>query len=248
MRQNYKIIVEYDGSNYSGWQIQKNTSETIQQKLEKALKVINKDKVMVTGAGRTDAGVHAVGQTANFFLDVDIPADKVPLALNSELPDDIICKKAEKVNADFHSRYNARGKKYRYRILNSNFNSVFVRNFVYNVHKKLDLKLMQRAARTFEGSHDFAALCAAGSSVESTVRNIYSLELYAVDNGEIWIDVIGNGFLYNMIRILAGTLIETGLKKRALPELKNILQSCDRNNAGFTAPAQGLTLMEVFYD
>ena len=248
MIDNYKITLEYDGSKYSGWQIQQNTSATIQQKVEEALTKINQSKVSIIGAGRTDAGVHAAGQTANFFLDVDIPANKVPLALNSELPDDIICKKAEKVNADFHSRYNARGKKYRYRILNSNFNSVFVRNFVYNVHKKLDLKLMQRAARTFEGSHDFAALCAAGSSVESTVRNIYSLELYAVDNGEIWIDVIGNGFLYNMIRILAGTLIETGLKKRALPELKNILQSCDRNNAGFTAPAQGLTLMEVFYD
>lgn len=248
MRQNYKIIVEYDGSNYSGWQIQRNTSETIQQKLEKALEKINKSRVMVTGAGRTDAGVHAAGQSANFFLDVNIPAEKMPLALNSELPDDIICIKAEKVSADFHSRYNARGKKYRYRILNSNFNSVFVRNFVYNVHKRLDLKLMQEAAKIFEGCHDFAALCAAGSSVESTVRNIYSIDLYAADNDEIWIDVIGNGFLYNMIRILAGTLIETGLKKRTLSELKNILQSCDRNNAGFTAPAQGLTLMEVFYD
>jgi tRNA pseudouridine38-40 synthase len=248
MGQNYKIIIEYDGTNYSGWQIQKNTRETIQQKLEDALTKINKQKVKVIGAGRTDAGVHAAGQTANFFLDVDIPAEKIPLALNSELPADIICKKAEKVSADFHSRYDARGKKYRYRILNSNFNSVFVRNFVYNVHKKLDVKLMQTAAKIFEGCHDFAAFCAAGSSVGSTVRNIYSLNLYAADNGEIWIDVIGNGFLYNMIRILAGTLIETGLKKRTLFELKNVLESCDRNNAGFTAPAQGLTLIEVFYD
>jgi tRNA pseudouridine38-40 synthase len=209
---------------------------------------INKSRVRVIGAGRTDAGVHAVGQTANIFLNIDIPVEKIPLALKSELPADIICKKAEKVNADFHSRYNARGKKYRYRILNSNFNSVFVRNFVYNVHKKLDLKLMQKAAEIFEGCHDFAAFCAAGSSVESTVRDIYSLDLYAADNGEIWIDVIGNGFLYNMIRILAGTLIETGLKKRTLSELESVLQSCDRKNAGFTAPAQGLTLIEVFYD
>lgn len=248
MRQNYKIIVEYDGSNYSGWQLQKNTNQTIQQKLENALTKINKKKVEITGAGRTDAGVHAVGQTANFFLDVNIPVNKIPFALNGELADDIICKKAEKVSVDFHSRYNARGKKYRYRILNSNFNSVFVRNFVYNVHKKLDLKLMQKAAKIFEGCHDFAALCSAGSSVESTVRTIYSLDVYAADNGEIWIDVIGDGFLYNMIRILAGTLIETGHKKRTLPELKKILQSCNRINAGFTAPAQGLTLMEVFYD
>ena len=248
MGQNYKIIVEYDGSNYSGWQVQKNTRQTIQQKLEDALSRINKKRVEVTGAGRTDAGVHAAGQTANFFLDVDIPTEKIPIALNTELPADIICKKAEKVGADFHARYDARGKKYRYRILNSNFNSVFVRNFVYNVYQKLDLKVMQRAAEIFEGSHDFASFCAAGSSVESTVRKINSIDLYRAEDGEIWIDVIGNGFLYNMIRILAGTLIETGLGKRTLSEMEYILQSCDRNNAGFTAPAQGLTLMKVFYD
>ena len=248
MRQNYKIIVEYDGSNYSGWQIQKNTKQTIQQKLEDALTKINKGRVQVTGAGRTDAGVHAAGQAANFFLDVEIPVNKIPIALNTELPADIICKKAEKVEQDFHARYDSRGKKYRYRILNSNFNSVFVRNFVYNVYKKLDLEIMQKAARYFEGCHDFAAFCAAGSSVDSTVRKIYSLDLYTAENDEIWIDVIGNGFLYNMIRILAGTLIETGLGKRTLFELEYILQSCDRNNAGFTAPAQGLTLIEVFYD
>ncbi|MFP4372618.1 MAG: tRNA pseudouridine(38-40) synthase TruA [Halanaerobium sp.] len=248
MGQNYKIIVEYDGSNYSGWQIQKNTRQTIQQKLEDALTKINKSRVQVTGAGRTDAGVHAAGQSANFFLDVDIPLHKIPIALNTELPADIICKKAEKVDQDFHARYDARGKKYRYRILNSNFNSVFVRNFVYNVYKKLDLEIMQKAAEYFEGCHDFAAFCAAGSSVDSTVREIHSLDIYAADNNEIWMDVIGNGFLYNMIRILAGTLIETGLGKRTLSELDYILQSCDRNNAGFTAPAQGLTLIEVFYD
>jgi len=248
MEQNYKIIVEYDGSNYSGWQIQKNTKQTIQQKLENALTKINKKRVQITGAGRTDAGVHAAGQSANFFLDVDIPVKKIPIALNTELPADIICKKAEKVDQDFHARYDARGKKYRYRLLNSNFNSVFVRNFVYNVYKKLDLKAMQSAAKIFEGSHDFASFCAAGSSVESTVREIYSIDLYPADNGEIWIDVMGNGFLYNMIRILAGTLIETGLGKKTLSEMECILQSCDRNNAGFTAPAQGLTLMKVFYN
>jgi tRNA pseudouridine38-40 synthase len=248
MEQNYKIIVEYDGSNYSGWQIQKNTGQTIQQKLENALTKINKKRVQITGAGRTDAGVHAAGQSANFFLDVDIPVKKIPIALNTELPADIICKKAEKVDQDFHARYDARGKKYRYRLLNSNFNSVFVRNFVYNVYKKLDLKAMQSAAKIFEGSHDFASFCAAGSSVESTVREIYSIDLYPADNGEIWIDVMGNGFLYNMIRILAGTLIETGLGKKTLSEMEYILQSCDRNNAGFTAPAQGLTLMKVFYN
>lgn len=248
MRKNYKVTIEYDGSNYSGWQIQKNTRETIQQKLEDALTKINKQKVKVIGAGRTDAGVHAAGQTANFFLNVDIPTHKIPLAVNTELPADIICKKVEEVSDDFHARYNARGKKYRYRILNSNFNSVFVRNFVYNVHQKLNLEIMQRAEKILEGSHDFAAFCSAGSSVKSTERNIFSLEIYSAEDKEIWIDVIGDGFLYNMIRILAGTLIEIGLGKRTLSDLEYVLQSCDRNNAGFTAPAQGLTLLNVFYD
>ncbi|MGM0549190.1 MAG: tRNA pseudouridine(38-40) synthase TruA [Bacillota bacterium] len=248
MRKNYKIIVEYDGSNYSGWQRQKNTEQTIQQKIEEALTKINKSQVKIDGAGRTDAGVHAAGQSANFFLDIEIPPTKIPIALNTELPDDIICKKAIKVNQNFHARYDARGKKYRYRILNSNFNSVFVRNFVYNVYKKLDLKMMQKAAKIFEGSHDFASFCAAGSSVESTVRTIRSIDIYAVDDSEIWLDIVGNGFLYNMVRILAGTFIETGMGKKTLSELEVILQSCNRKNAGFTAPAQGLTLMEVFYD
>jgi tRNA pseudouridine38-40 synthase len=247
MGQNYKIIIEYDGTNYSGWQIQKNTRETIQQKLEDALTKINKQKVKVIGAGRTDAGVHAAGQTANFFLDVDIPAEKIPLALNSELPADIICKKAEKVSADFHSRYDARGKKYRYRILNSNFNSVFVRNFVYRVSQKLDLKQMQKAANLLEGQHDFAAFCAAGSSVESTVRTIYSFDVIQTAE-EIWFDVIGNGFLYNMVRILVGTLLEIGIGKKTISNVKQALIECDRKLAGATAPAQGLTLLEVLYD
>lgn len=247
MVDNYRITLEYDGSNYSGWQIQQNTSETIQQKVEKALTKINQSKVSVIGAGRTDAGVHAAGQTANFFLDISIPADKVPLALNTHLPEDIICTKAEKVNDDFHARYDARGKKYRYRILNSNFNSVFVRKFVYKVHKKLELKSMIEAAKILEGTHDFAAFCSAGSSVDSTVRTIYSIN-FSLAGDEIWIDVSGDGFLYNMIRIIAGTLIEVGRAKINPTDLKEILISCNRRKAGFTAPASGLTLLEVFYD
>ncbi len=247
MADNYKIILEYDGGNYSGWQIQQNTSETIQQIVEEALTKINQSKVSLIGAGRTDAGVHAAGQTANFFLDISIPVDKIPLALNRHLPEDIICKKAKKVNDKFHARYDARGKKYRYRILNSNFNSVFVRKFVYNVRKKLDLDPMKKAADILEGTHDFAAFCSAGSSVESTVRTIYSINLI-LSGDEIWIDVFGDGFLYNMIRIIAGTLIDVGRAKISLADFKEILISCDRRKAGFTAPARGLTLLEVFYD
>ena len=247
MADNYKIILEYDGSRYSGWQIQKNTPHTIQQKVEEALTKINKKEVNVVGAGRTDAGVHAAGQSANFFLDIKIPVKKIPLALNTHLPDDIICIDAVKVSDDFHSRYDARGKKYRYRILNSNFNSVFVRNFVYKVHKKLDLENMRNAAEVLLGTHDFASFCSAGSSVDSTVRTIYSLEVFSEED-EICIDVSGSGFLYNMIRIIAGTLIEIGKGKKNIAELRNIIASCDRRKAGFTAPAKGLTLLEVFYE
>lgn len=248
MANNYKITLEYDGSNYSGWQKQKNTKATIQEKLENALSKVNKSKVAVIGSGRTDAGVHAAGQTANFFLDIEIPTYKIPIAINTHLPDDIICYKAEKVAMDFHARYDARGKKYRYRILNSNFNSVFVRNFVYKVHQRLDVDLMRKGAEVFLGTHDFAAFCSAGSSVDSTIREIYSLDINAKPNGEIQIDISGNGFLYNMVRILVGTLIELAKGKRNPADLKEILAGCQRRKAGFTAPAKGLTLLEVFYD
>ncbi|ADQ15307.1 tRNA pseudouridine(38-40) synthase TruA [Halanaerobium hydrogeniformans] len=248
MANNYKITLEYDGSNYSGWQRQKNTKETIQEKLENALSKINKNKVEVIGSGRTDAGVHAAGQTANFFLDIQIPTYKIPIAINTHLPDDIICYKAEKVAKDFHARYDARGKKYRYRILNSNFNSVFVRNYVYKVHQRLDLDIMQKGAKIFLGSHDFAAFCSAGSSVDSTIREIYSFDINSKTNGEIQIDISGSGFLYNMVRILVGTLIELAKGKRNLADLEEILAGTQRERAGFTAPAKGLTLLEVFYD
>jgi len=248
MKRNIKIVVEYDGTNYSGWQIQKNTPYTIQQVLEEALSELNKSRVDITGAGRTDAGVHAAGQTANFFLDVSIPVEKIPLAVNTCLPSDIVCIKAEEVPDDFHARYNASGKKYRYRILNSDFNSVFIRNYVYKVHKKLDIELMQNAAEILEGCHDFAAFMASGGAVDSTVRNIYSLNVYPARSDQIWIDVIGDGFLYNMVRIIAGTLIEIGKEKRSLKNVKKALKKRKRKYAGFTAPAKGLTLIEVFYD
>ncbi len=244
---NIKITLEYDGTDYSGWQIQKNTPHTIQQVVEEALSKLNKKKVQITGAGRTDAGVHALGQVANFLLDIPIPIAKIPIALNTELPADIICKKAEEVPVNFHSRHHTRAKTYRYRILNDNFNSVFKRNFVYKVHKNLDIELMKKAAKMIIGKHDFAAFVAAGSSVTSTVREIYKLAIYKVDDNEIWIDVTGDGFLYNMVRIIAGTLIEAGKGKRTANNIKTTIENKNRKFAGITAPAQGLTLLEVFY-
>ncbi|MFW5986559.1 MAG: tRNA pseudouridine(38-40) synthase TruA, partial [Halanaerobiales bacterium] len=174
---NIKVILEYDGTEYSGWQIQKNTPSTIQQKLEEALEEINKAPVKVQGAGRTDAGVHALGQTANFKLDVSIPADRIPVALNRLLPDDIVCREAEEVALGFHARYDTCGKKYRYRILNKRLPSVFIRNYAYHYIQQLDITAMKEAASCFEGSHDFTSFQARGCGATNTVKTIYDLRI-----------------------------------------------------------------------
>lgn len=243
---NIKITVEYDGTNYRGWQRQKNTSETVQEKLEEALTIINKKPVELQGASRTDAGVHALGQVANFFIDVSIPVERIPAALNRLLPEDIRCVKAESVPADFHARHDALGKKYLYRIYNQGIPSVFIRNYVYYFKKKLDPVIMQEAARCLEGTHDFSSFRAAECSARTTVRTIHSIEV--IDKSpEIWVEVKGDGFLYNMVRIIIGTLIEASLGKIKIEELPEIIATKDRRLAGFTAPARGLTLVEVYY-
>lgn len=243
---NIKITVEYDGTNYRGWQRQKNTSETVQEKLEEALTIINKKPVELQGASRTDSGVHALGQVANFFIDVSIPVERIPAALNRLLPEDIRCVKAESVPADFHARHDALGKKYLYRIYNQGIPSVFIRNYVYYFKKKLDPVIMQEAARCLEGTHDFSSFRAAECSARTTVRTIHSIEV--IDKSpEIWVEVKGDGFLYNMVRIIIGTLIEASLGKIKIEELPEIIAAKDRRLAGFTAPARGLTLVEVYY-
>lgn len=243
---NIKITVEYDGTNYRGWQRQKNTSETVQEKLEEALTIINKKPVELQGASRTDAGVHALGQVANFFINVSIPVERIPAALNRLLPEDIRCVKAESVPADFHARHDALGKKYLYRIYNQGIPSVFIRNYVYYFKKKLDPVIMQEAARCLEGTHDFSSFRAAECSARTTVRTIHSIEV--IDKSpEIWVEVKGDGFLYNMVRIIIGTLIEASLGKIKIEELPEIIAAKDRRLAGFTAPARGLTLVEVYY-
>lgn len=243
---NIKITLEYDGTNYSGWQIQKNTEQTIQQILQDALSEINKSPVKVTGASRTDAGVHALGQVANFKLDVPIPLARIPMALNSLLPEDIVCKEAWEVDLDFHARYDAKGKMYRYRILNQAQPSVFIRNYVYHYSYPLDLNLMREAASYLKGTHDFNSFQASGSSIRNTVRTIEKLEV--IDRApEVWIEVKGDGFLYNMVRIIAGTLIEVASGKILPDRVKDILAARDRTRAGFTAPARGLILLKVYY-
>lgn len=243
---NIKAVLEYDGTNYSGWQIQRNTQQTVQQKLEDSLQKLNKNPVGVTAAGRTDAGAHALGQVVNFDLDVDIPADRIPAALNSELPADILCRHAEQIESEFHARYDNRGKKYRYRILNRSLRSVFVRNYVYHIYPELKLEKMIRAAAAVKGEHDFTAFQAKGSSTEDTVRTINKIAIKE-KSSEYWFEFIGDGFLYKMIRIIMGTLIEIGMEKRDPDSINHIFQSREREEAGFTAPAKGLTLVEVYY-
>ncbi len=243
---NIMITIEYDGTNYQGWQYQKHTDKTIQETLEKKLSKLNKSKVNVIGAGRTDSGVHAEGQKANFYLDVSIPINRIPIALNSMLPADIVCKEAKIVDDKFHARYDSIGKKYRYRLLNKSYHSVFTRNYVYTFYKKLDLKKIKFAIKDFIGEYDFSAFQSAGSDIYNTERRIDNFEM-KLHGEEIWFEITGNGFLYNMVRIIIGTLLEIGLGKRPATDVKRILESKERKEAGFTAPAKGLTLVEVYY-
>lgn len=241
-----KIILEYDGTNYCGWQRQKNVDNTIQQLVEDSASVLNKSFVRVTGSGRTDAGVHALGQAASFSWKVDIPVERIPLALNSNLPSDIICKKAEKVSSDFHARFDVKRKKYRYRIRNSRFPSVFCRNYVYHIYSKLDIGVIKKGAKFFKGTHDFKAFQSKNSDTNNTLRTIENISVQKKED-EIWITVIGNGFLYNMIRIIVGTLLEAALGKRSIKSIPRVIEKGKRVDAGFTAPAKGLTLLEVEY-
>ncbi|MFO7814680.1 MAG: tRNA pseudouridine(38-40) synthase TruA [Halanaerobiales bacterium] len=242
----YKIILEYDGTNYSGWQRQKNTKYTIQQILEEKLSIINKSYVLAISAGRTDAGVHAKEQIVNFKLDIEIPVERIPFALNSLLPEDIICKDSEEVDSEFHARYDTRGKLYRYRLSNCRFPSVFTRNYVYNIRSNIDFGKIKKAVPLLVGTHDFASFENSGSDIVDTVRTIEKIEINKID-GEYHFEIKGNGFLYNMVRIVMGTLIEIGQNKIEIGELNNILKAKNRRKAGFTAPAKGLTLMKVYY-
>ena len=239
------FIVEYDGTDYAGWQIQKNDI-TVQQKIEEALLTLNKGHITVTGAGRTDSGVHAKGQCGHFDIDSDIPAEKFTFILNTRLPKDIRIKKTWEAEADFHSRFSAKGKRYIYRIFNAPYSSALMGRFTMHVPENLDIKKMQQAAQFIVGTHDFKAFCAQGSSVKTTVRTVSKVEVKK-ENELIEITVEGTGFLYNMVRIIAGTLIEVGKNKKTPEMVKEIIEGKTRKEAGMTADAQGLTMDEVFY-
>lgn len=243
---NVKIEIEYDGTNYHGWQKQKN-SISIQEIMENAIKKVLNEEVKLIGAGRTDAGVHAKGQVANFHTNTKIPMEKLPYAINSQLPPDIVVKSATIVPEDFHARYSAKAKVYTYTIYNSKFPSPFYRYYSYFYPFQLDLKSMREAASYIVGEHDFAAFKASNSSVKNTVRTVNSLEVIKLGD-IIKIEVEANGFLYNMVRIIAGTLLNVGIRKIKPEEIIEIIESKDRSRAGPTLPASGLCLEKVIYD
>lgn len=242
---NLKITIEYKGTNYHGWQRQ-NNAVSIQEALEVAIEKITREKVTLTGSGRTDCGVHARGQVANFFSSTRIPADRLPSAINSQLPKDIVVVCCEEESEGFHSRYSAQGKEYSYTIYNKQYQSPFYSDTSWHIPYSLDLSKMIESCKYFVGTYDFVGFMSTGSSIKTTVRSIYTFELNH-DNGIITFTTRGNGYLYNMVRIMVGTIVEVGKGKIQPNELPGIIASKERNNAGPTAPAQGLCLERVFY-
>lgn len=241
-----KLIVEYDGTNYAGWQRQINAM-SVQQRLEEALTRLTRTPVTVTGSSRTDAGVHAQGLTVHFDTASGVPDEKFSYALNTMLPEDIRVRASLPAAPDFHARFQAKGKIYRYLIHNSPHASAIYRNTRAHVMYDLDVDKMNREVAAMIGTHDFAPFAASGSIVKDTVRTIYNARV--VRTGDlVALLVHGNGFLYNMVRILAGTLISVGTGKLEEGAIARALASMSRLDLGVTAPAHGLTLMRVFYE
>mgnify|MGYP000485371152 FL=1 len=277
------LRVAYDGTNYHGWQVQPN-AKTIEGELNRVLTQLTGEEIQVTGASRTDAGVHALGNVAVFDTVSKIPAEKFSYALNQRLPEDIVIQSSLQVADDFHPRHCDCRKTYEYDILNRTFPLPAYRNTAYFLYGDLDLDAMRKACQAFLGEHDFASFCAAGAQVQTTARTIYSLEVLeqplavtgrgskpasevtgadpicqptetaAVEQSQrsperlMTIRVRGNGFLYNMVRIIAGTLVEVGRGHIRPEEIEGIIAACDRAKAGPTAPARGLRLVEIKYD
>ncbi len=242
---NILIEIEYDGTNYYGWQLQPK-GRTIQGEIVSVLKELTGTDITVHGAGRTDSRVHARGQTASFTLVSSIPTDRIPQAMNRLLPADISVKKAHEVPGDFHARYSAIGKRYSYQIYRGPNRSALLRNYCHHVIYSLDLEKMKEGAALLIGTHDFGGFMSSGSSVKSTVRTVHAINLKEEEN-RLWLTFEGNGFLYNMVRIMVGTLIQVSAGQRSLENIKLALENQNRNEAGPTAPPQGLFLDKVFY-
>ena len=243
---NIKLIIEYDGKSFNGWQKQPNKLN-IQGEIEKAIGELTGEEIELIASGRTDAGVHSLGQTANFKTENEtIPIEKFPVAINSKLKKSIVIKSAEEMDERFHSRYSVKSKTYRYVINNSEMGTAIYRDLEYHFPIKLDVEKMNKAAKYFVGEHDFAGFKASGTSSKSSVRKIYKAEVYREDD-RIKIELTGNGFLYNMVRIISGTLLDVGMDKIKVEEIPEIIESKDRKRAGRTLPAHGLYLVKVEY-
>ena len=241
-----KIVLQYDGTRYDGWRKQGNTGQTIQGKLEDVLEKLAGVPVEVRGAGRTDAGVHALGQTADFYIPDPISPPEVKSYLNRYLPEDIRILKAGQAGERFHSRLNAVSKTYRYVIETGEKKDVFQRKYVYGLGKRPDVEAMKQGASFLTGERDFKSFCANKKMKKSTVRTVYSIDIRE-EGSRIILTFRGNGFLYHMVRIMTGTLIEVGLGKRPPEDIKRVLAAANREEAGFTAPAEGLFLVKVDY-
>lgn len=244
--QRYKCVIAYVGTAFSGYQIQPN-KRTVQSEIESALEKLHKGKhVRIFASGRTDAGVHAKGQVIHFDSPLKIPTEKWTIALNTLLPDDIAVLKTEVVSNDFHARFDVSAKEYRYYMHLSKIRDPFQTHLAYQFKYPLNIEKMILASKYLLGTHDFTSFCSAKTEVEDRVRTIHKIELVE-ENGMLVFHFVGNGFLYNMVRILVGTLLEVGTGDRDAATIPTILASQDRKNAGKTAPAQGLYLWEVFY-
>ncbi len=240
------LVVAYEGTAYCGWQLQPN-GNTVEAELNRCLSDLFGEPIQVIGASRTDSGVHALGNVAVFDTNGRIPGEKVSYALNQRLPEDITIQKSMEVAPDFHPRHCESVKTYEYRILNREFPLPIYRNTSYFTYETLDIPAMKQACTYLEGKHDFKAFCSVKTQAETTVRTIYSLDLKA-EEPWITVQVQGNGFLYNMVRIIVGTLLEVGRHRYPPEAVAAILESKDRRRAGPTAPAHGLTLVSISYD
>ncbi|MBQ4097976.1 MAG: tRNA pseudouridine(38-40) synthase TruA [Clostridia bacterium] len=241
-----KLTVTYDGTNYCGWQVQPNKI-TVQEVIEKALLTLTGEKIKVIGSGRTDAGVHAEGQVAHFKREKEnIPPEKFALALNIILPDDVKIVKSERADDDFSARRSAKRKTYVYRTYVSTAILPLKDRYALQLEKQPDVSAMKECAKLIEGEHDFKAFCSSGTSVKTTVRTVYSIDIEERGN-EIIFSVTGNGFLYNMVRIIVGTLLAVGRGKIGKKEVEDMLATGKRALGGKTIPAKGLTLLSVEY-
>jgi tRNA pseudouridine38-40 synthase len=247
MTTNFKLIIEYDGSRYHGWQRQKE-DRSIQGEIEKALKTITARSVTLIGSGRTDAGVHAQGQVANFKCDTRLEPAALMNALNALLEDDIVIKACESVHSSFHARYDVKSKVYHYRMLNRPLPAAIGRQYSWFIRKTLNHEAMRAAIALIIGSHDFKAFEGTGSARQHTTRHIYSAELSEPDNGLFVFQIEADGFLRHMVRNIVGSLVDVGLEKLTPHDFKRILDSKDRSQASATAPAHGLTLIKVKYE